>query len=212
MLGYIDSGICASPGNFSDRARVVDAWPNYPLSQRFNATADVGDIPTLLLNGDLDAQTPLSSALAQKDHLRGSNIKMKVLVGAAHGTVFVSPTKTPRSLPCGLQMFLSFLRNPLGPTNDSCMADLLPVEFRVPAALARSELGVDDAYDGVPVAPTPSPTPESPPSSSGVSTGLFWGLVAPLAAATAALLLSAVCRMRRRSRDDDPIIAPLVPS
>ena len=210
LLGYIDNGLFASPGNLSDRVRGDDVWPLYPLGPRFNTTADMGDIPTLMLNGDLDAQTPLSGAQAQRAHLRGSNIRLKVLPGVVHMTTYFSPTKAPRSLPCGLQILLSFLGNPAGPINDSCIADLLPVDFHVSAETARSQLGVDDAFDGVPA--TPTPPPPSPSSTGGVSIGLFLGVVLPLALVTVWLLLWTAMGGRKKARVTlgVPALEPLV--
>ena len=163
--------------------------------------------PTLILNGDLDAQTPVWSAQAQTDHMQrppgGSRVVFEKILNAAHGTAFRSPVKTAGAGPCGFQMLLSLLRNPDKPIDESCKSDLLPLDFSVSADYARAYLGVSDAYDGTLPTPTPSPTCPPPPasqeSSEYVSAATFWGVAAPLVALALGLGAYNVFTALRRS-------------
>ena len=202
---FVERGMFGSSFNVSDEVRIMDAWPLYPRSPHFNGSAaDMMNVPVLLMNGDLDSQTPLKGVQMQRSSLRGTSVVLKVLPGVGHGTAFLSPVKTPGQCSCSVQMLLSFVQRP-GEVNDSCISDLLPLNFHVDSRVALSLLGVADAYEGT-IAPAPSPTPFPPPPSDGIGQGLFWGIIAPLMAAVIVLGAASgrsLLLLRRTRRGDD---------
>lgn len=78
-------------------------WPKYQveLQQFFNASFATSKVPVLLLNGDLDAQTPLAFAKQQWYHLEAPWKQLITIPYAPHYTVLRSPVNNSK-LDCGM--------------------------------------------------------------------------------------------------------------
>eukprot|EP01028_Stygiella_incarcerata_P013548 TRINITY_DN82765_c0_g1_i1.p1 TRINITY_DN82765_c0_g1~~TRINITY_DN82765_c0_g1_i1.p1 ORF type:complete len:625 (+),score=137.88 TRINITY_DN82765_c0_g1_i1:98-1972(+) len=133
-------------------------YPLYPRNDLFNTSANVPDVHVLMLNGDMDAQTPMWYAQYLYERLTAKSKQLQIIHGAVHGTLWWSIVKNS-PVTCSMQMMKSFFEDPLL-VDTSCLEDLEPVDFRGSnKALAVEFFGVEDVFDGV--------LPSSPSCSSG---------------------------------------------
>lgn len=67
-------------------------WPTYtPDLDYYNQTFTTNSVQALLLNGDLDPQTPLWSATSQNENIGGNTHRLVTIKFANHGTLVKSP-------------------------------------------------------------------------------------------------------------------------
>jgi pimeloyl-ACP methyl ester carboxylesterase len=123
----------ASRGVILPVAALADAhvWPVYsdPLSARHAAT----DRPVLMLNSDIDPQTPLELAMHLRDDLHGPNQYFVTMPGGGHIVIFNSLLNGGNSEDptghCGSLVMLSFLDDPTRPPDTSCISNVEPLSF-----------------------------------------------------------------------------------
>lgn len=98
--------------------------------------------PVLLLNGDLDLNTPLPLALHAMNRLNNSRVggEQRIIVTpfSSHCTIVGSPLKSSPSYTCGQQMISSFLLNGLHGVDTSCLNDVITNDWQAayPATIA----------------------------------------------------------------------------
>lgn len=132
-------------------------WPTYEDDGTFGKLADTG-VPLLMLNGLLDPQTPIDTALPAAQHFTAENQHFVEVPWAPHGVVFTSYTKenleSEQGLRCGEEIMFNFLNQPEAPLDTSCLSNLAPLEFSADSAINQAlslELfGTDDMWDGTP--------------------------------------------------------------
>lgn len=107
-------------------------WPVYhdPLVSHEPSTSQ----PMLMLNSNIDGETPLDQASRVRSFFGAANQRFIVIPFASHVTVVSSPTNKEietNSLldACGLQIMESFVENPADAPNTACLGDLYPLEF-----------------------------------------------------------------------------------
>lgn len=127
-------------------ARVVDVWPRYTPDALDGAFADTA-VPMLMLNGTLDAATPLAGTRTVRDHFTRTAQTFVVIDGAPHAAVLNSPLKGDPDMHCGLLILESFLRDPLAEPDTSCLQELAPVSFDAPAGIALAAFGTADLWE-----------------------------------------------------------------
>jgi hypothetical protein len=103
-------------------------------------------VPILMLNGTMDPQTPIETAIAAEAQLNGPMQTFVTVPEAVHG-VINTPVATQGALPCGAQIMLSFLEDPLAQPSTACLSDLLPLTFDFGVEEAQVVFGTDDAWD-----------------------------------------------------------------
>lgn len=114
-------------------AQLNDAhlWPVYrdPLSTLHAHT----DIPVLMLNSDLDPQTPIADALHLRDDLHGAHQYFVTVPDAGHVVILNSLLRdTSGDQPtdnCGTRVLFSFLDDPTRPPDTSCLSELQRLSF-----------------------------------------------------------------------------------
>ena len=111
-----------------NRADIYPSWPKYAPDTRDPAWPQT-DLPMLMINGDLDGETPIDLALAARDHYHGPNQTFVIIPKATHAAGYQSPTTRPDGIPCGIDIMGSFVRDPRGPLDLSCLDDLEPFSF-----------------------------------------------------------------------------------
>lgn len=102
-------------------AAVCEIWPNAEPDPQESEPV-VSDIPTLILVGDWDTQTPASWGPPLLDHL--SNAQLVQAPASGHGVMLDSD--------CAFDIFLSFLNSPTTEVNQSCLENLEP-DFVTPS-------------------------------------------------------------------------------
>ncbi|MBX3227373.1 MAG: alpha/beta fold hydrolase [Labilithrix sp.] len=139
---------------------MFDAWPKYDHDEyvgRYPTT----DVPVLLLNGTLDAATPIEFAEEVAAHYTRPHQTFVSLPRAVHGTLRGSPTTDGKQ--CGLELFRQFVTAPTRPLDTSCASRIVPHDFGSNMADAAERwFGTRDLWEN-PVTPqrkTPARDPE----------------------------------------------------
>jgi hypothetical protein len=107
-------------------AAVCDIWPNADPAP-IESEPVVSDIPTLILVGDWDTQTPASWGAPLLDGL--SNAQLVQAPASGHGVMLDSD--------CAFDIFMSFLNSPMSPVNTGCLDSLEPDFVTAPEAEAQ---------------------------------------------------------------------------
>lgn len=108
-------------------ATVCSVWPESDADP-IETQPVVSDIPTLVIVGDWDTQTPASWGAPLLEHL--SNATLVEAPSSGHGVIFYSD--------CAYDLFLSFLYSPESELNQRCLRGLEP-NFVSPS-MARAQL------------------------------------------------------------------------
>ena len=106
------------------RLRICDGWGAAQPGPR-GATPVVSDVPTLILAGEYDPLTPPRYARIAGRTLRNSDWFQFPAMGH----------NLQRSSPCAHQMMMKFLANPTQTTDTSCIAEMSPPVWVIPAGL-----------------------------------------------------------------------------
>jgi hypothetical protein len=129
-----EEGYNASLGTVVAFAEIADAhvWPVYdPPTPRPRAASDR---PVLMLNSDLDGQTPLGDAQAIQQDLNGPQQTFVTMPDAGHIVILNSllagaKENNEPADQCGTQVMLSFLDDPSRAPDTSCIADVYRLSF-----------------------------------------------------------------------------------
>ncbi|MBQ4837839.1 alpha/beta hydrolase [Pseudoalteromonas luteoviolacea] len=105
-------------------------------------------IPTLMLNGDLDPQTPHSYAYDFMRTFTNVNQRYIEFPQTPHAVIFESPADTNTGNNCGVDVMQSFLNNIWQQPNTDCIAKLHGLNFNLPAFESTLLFGTENAYDG----------------------------------------------------------------
>jgi pimeloyl-ACP methyl ester carboxylesterase len=121
----------------------IAVLPRYEHDRWYGGLADTG-MPLLMLQGTWDPATRPGPAAVLRDHFTGEHQHWVEIPRGAHGVLATLPTTTGAS--CGTAMVLSFLDDPLGTPDTSCLADLAPLTFDGTPALNMALFGTEDAW------------------------------------------------------------------
>jgi hypothetical protein len=108
-------------------ARLSARWPTYPLDASSHETASTA-IPMLMMNGTLDASTPLGAAEQFAESFQGPMQTFVAFPGGSHGAAANTPLIDGEGT-CGLLVMQSFLSDPTAPPDRACIEQLSPVEW-----------------------------------------------------------------------------------
>ena len=131
-------------------------WPTYPHDEFWNKYA-VTTAPVLMLNGTLDVQTPIENTAGIKANLNGPHQTFVTIPNANHGTIAASPTRLLGAAAgpnCGLLVIESFLDNARGEPDQSCLQNLLPLDFSGIDANNAYFFGTTGIWTGIHTGPT----------------------------------------------------------
>jgi len=121
--GGLDWGRSMTYGRF-----VIDLCEAYVDTSQIDKSyqsAVFSDIPTLIMNGDLDSATPPDYAILAVATLKNS--QLFILNGVGHSPLVEGP--------CPISMIRQFLDDPTGPVDGSCMERAFPgVKFELPGS------------------------------------------------------------------------------
>ncbi|CAK4071566.1 unnamed protein product [Aphanomyces euteiches] len=104
----------------------------------------------LILNGDLDPQTPPQGARVLLNRLQGGKKRLITFPDAAHATVMTTPVKTEGMVTCGMNLVAQFIytNGDVASLDLACKADLVNTTFQIPPETAMKIVGAKDAYNG----------------------------------------------------------------
>ena len=120
-----------------------DVWPTYPEPADAFAPPSV---PMLVTVGGLDpAAPPETYAERYRDELTGEHQHYVEIPYAAHSVLVSGPV--PGALPCPMQLFQAFVRDPRGELPTDCVDDVVPPRFSTPAGTTAMYWGTADLYE-----------------------------------------------------------------
>jgi pimeloyl-ACP methyl ester carboxylesterase len=154
------AGLYVTAGLTPRVTAVQDVWPAYADDKLVNAWADTST-PLLMMNGDLDPQTPIWVGGRAADHLQGDRQSFVTVPRAAHCVIRQTPVARAGDQPCGLTMMLGFLADPRAPLDTSCLGDVPEESFTGDPANNVYLLGTEDLWENVAASPAP---PHPPPA------------------------------------------------
>ena len=177
-------------------------------------------MPMLLLNGDVDQAVNNDANMQVSAQMYASlgvgarsNIRAVTIPYAGHTTTGQSPVQCtdahdpalctvgsdgvgingPFAPACGASIAVSFIRNPAGPLNLTCLQHLFPLDLGGELALTRqtalAEFGVANLWDNTDAPPPAPPSGPPPPAASALNVGIAVGIGVGLPLAAVALVL-----------------------
>jgi pimeloyl-ACP methyl ester carboxylesterase len=139
-------------GSSEDMFALQARWPKYAPDAFVRAYANT-TVPMLMLNGTLDAQTPIETASLMQPKFTAPHQTFVTIPTANHGTLFQSPVKTEGEPPCGFTIMMSFLDDPTVAPNLACLNDLASLSFNPPSSLGNAFFGTPNIWTGAPTTP-----------------------------------------------------------
>ncbi|MDB4933046.1 MAG: uncharacterized protein JWP87_18 [Labilithrix sp.] len=122
----------------------IGKWPTYPKDEYTGLWA-TSDTPVLFLQGGLDPATLLRKAQVAKDHFNKPHQTFVEIPTASHTVIVSSTTTENRS--CGTKIMMSFFDNPVTTPDTSCLAAVVPPDFKGQTAISQALLGTSDAWE-----------------------------------------------------------------
>lgn len=151
----VESTLHMTQGLTLEIAGAQAGWPAYVDDEFVGAYADT-TTPLLMMNGDLDPQTPVAGAITMAPHFTAAHQTFITVPRAAHAVTVRTPVTNEGDTPCGMQIMLSFLADPTAEPNTECLA-AIPVEsFTGIAEVNEIVLGTTDLWENAPGATRPS--------------------------------------------------------
>lgn len=108
-------------------ADALDVWPLYEPDGYFGQYAATS-VPMLMLNGDLDPQTPLRVAQPMGDHFQGLDQNFIVIPYSPHTTLTQSYVDEAGNT-CGADLAGQFFSDPTATLNLTCLNEVEPPNF-----------------------------------------------------------------------------------
>jgi pimeloyl-ACP methyl ester carboxylesterase len=129
--------------------RQFENWPRYPHDRYVNQWP-TSQTPLLAMHGTLDVQTPLSAARSVEEHFTAPHQQFVEVAFSGHLVLINSPVKTPGAPMCGAQLLQSFVTDPGGELDTSCLEDLAPVSFAAMPDYLQDVFGATNLWDNPP--------------------------------------------------------------
>lgn len=125
-------------------------WPTYTRDNYFNSSFSTTS-PVLILSGKLDPLTPSYFADTVQKYIQSPNIYKYEIPYATHWTINTSPVheNNVSDIYCGFQLLINFLNNPNQQPDQSCLFNLLEIDWRGNVDSNLQYLGVEDLYNGI---------------------------------------------------------------
>jgi hypothetical protein len=112
-----------------------------------------------MLNGTMDPQTTISSAMPAKEHFTKAHQNFITMPGCAHGVIFQSNMKDSTQITCGMNLMEQFVKNPEAALDQSCLNGLETDNFEGFPTVVNKYWPIKDLYENK--APTNNPAPPS---------------------------------------------------
>jgi pimeloyl-ACP methyl ester carboxylesterase len=132
-----------------------ETFPRYPPDQYYGKVFST-NAPVLLLSGNLDTFSPPMWADLVETQIQSPNKQRIKMPWAPHWVIQNSPVygnqggeKNLTETDCGFQILVSFLYNPAGPLDRSCLTNLKDIDWRGTAESNLNYMGVEDLFNGI---------------------------------------------------------------
>ena len=125
--------------------RLAAFWPIYPADSSSGLPPQTGT-PMLMLNGDLDPQTPHSVASMVADQYTGPHQHYVEVPFSPHIVVANSPMASEPGNVCGVGLLTQFVADEQAVLNLSCLDDLVPFAFSPTDELSMALFGEADVW------------------------------------------------------------------
>lgn len=146
-----------APGSYV-LGSIYPQWPVLPLDPYFNGTFST-NASLLVLAGGYDPISPSDEGNWQFASIGSPNkyiFNFATSLGMNLENTPVYPSANSTT-PCGMQILLSFMRNPIQTPDSSCQADMIPFDWRGDPTINEQYFGVEDLFNGIYVAPIAPP-------------------------------------------------------
>ncbi|MEJ7730749.1 MAG: alpha/beta fold hydrolase [Polyangiaceae bacterium] len=137
---YIGGGL--APSLYAQQ----QVWPAYADDEWVDAWAEPVN-PLLMLNGDLDPQTPIWLGELAAEHLSGATAWFVRVPRSAHAVIGQTPVPEGQTVGCGLEMVLAFLEEPSHEPSTDCLAQIPEESFTGDPELNAYLLGTTDLWE-----------------------------------------------------------------
>jgi pimeloyl-ACP methyl ester carboxylesterase len=129
------------------KLEIFEQWPTYSDPTWDDRWPDTRT-PMLMLQGELDPVTPHALALDVTQHYDGTHQHWVGFPHSAHSTSFDTPVVDDGSEdPCGFQLILDFVADPLAAPDIGCVDATLPLSFDPGEAYAEHFFGTQTLWD-----------------------------------------------------------------
>jgi pimeloyl-ACP methyl ester carboxylesterase len=159
-IAEMAAGLHVSTGLTTRMVEGQSAWPTY-ADDAFVGGWATTSMPLLMMNGDLDPQTPIWVGDDAAEHFTGPGQSFLTVPRAAHCVIAQTPAaEGERS--CGMKLLLDFLGDPLLAPDTSCYAEIPEETFTGDPAWNEYLLGTRDLWENGPQLAAAAPA--SPPN------------------------------------------------
>ncbi len=124
---------------------IQDRWPAYEPEPEVSAYAPPS-VPMLAMAGELDPATPPDEyAAGYAANLTGPSQSVVEIPWGTHSVITSGPI--PGALPCPMQLFVQFVREPSGELDTSCLDEIVAPSFAQDASTTMTYWGTPDLYE-----------------------------------------------------------------
>ncbi|AZZ99348.1 alpha/beta fold hydrolase [Pseudoalteromonas sp. R3] len=149
-LAYCQDAIACYPDFMSYRIHIdKQIWSNR-YSDPYIYQPMHHYMPTLVLNGDLDPQTPHTYIPLIQNAFTNINQRYVELPQTHHGVLFVSQTRDVNTNTCGATIMQNFIGDIWSQPDTSCIEELQGLNFDASTMASLVLFGTTDAFDGLP--------------------------------------------------------------
>jgi pimeloyl-ACP methyl ester carboxylesterase len=136
-------------------------WPAYSDPSYDDQWAQT-ETPMLMLQGALDPATSVYQAQKLETRFTGTNQHFVVFDQAPHNVTSSTPLTSDWEDHCAQNLFLAFLKDPSGALDQSCVDQVLPIDFAGDPSVSEAVLGTSDFWEntvqsGAPSEPSAAP-------------------------------------------------------
>jgi pimeloyl-ACP methyl ester carboxylesterase len=124
---------------------MAQVWPRYEKSEHWGKWAST-DIPFLMIAGTLDFQTQIEDSRVFGKNLNGKYQYFIEIPDGGHG-LSKTAVKTEGEAPCGFQLLVDFIHNPLSEPDKKCVEDVIPLDFSRSDFYTEYYLGTGDMWE-----------------------------------------------------------------
>ena len=148
IRAWLDAALAAQSVFDVLRADTLRVYPVYPRDAFWGAYANTR-VPLLMMNGELDAQTPIEGARHFAQAFAAPHQTLVELDRCSHGILSTSlaPGEFDRSRTCGWDLLEQFVAGPTAELDTRGRTQVCPIEFRDYSALANEMFGTRSLYD-----------------------------------------------------------------
>jgi pimeloyl-ACP methyl ester carboxylesterase len=133
LVNWDTSSLFSNSTTLAVATLASNGWLPAPVSIYYGYYATYNK-PMLMLNGDLDHYSPLSSAIAFASKYNSTNQYFVMINNTGYNTALFSHLKTPGNMTCAMLLMQRFFSSPNSSLNTTC-GDMYGLNFTVPAGI-----------------------------------------------------------------------------